>query len=150
MEIRTTKQINAPIDVTFEVFSDITKAADRIAGIEKVELLSNITEGVGTRWRETRTMFGQTATEEMEISDFQPNRSYDVVAESNGTKYHSRYTFTERDNGTLVEMVFKGTPTTFAGRLMSVAGFMFAGATRKALEADMNDLKRVAEQQPTA
>lgn len=147
MEIRLTKQINAPIHVTFDLFSDVTQIAERVEGIQTVEMLSETVQGVGTRWRETRVMFGQTATEEMEISDFQPNKSYDVVAESNGTKYHTQYTFAERDGVTFVEMVFSGTPTTTAGRVMSVFNFLFAGATRKALEADMDDLKRIAESQ---
>lgn len=150
MEIRAAKQVNAPIDVTFVVFSDITKIQERVAGITKVEILSDVTRGVGTRWRETRIMFGQEATEEMEISAFQPNQSYDVVAESRGTKYHARYTFAEHHGGTLVEMIFSGTSTTLAGQLMSVFNFLFAGATRKALEADLADLKAVAEQQAAA
>ncbi len=120
MEIRASRKINAPIDRVFDVFSDITKVEDRVEGITKVDILSDTTHGLGTRWRETRIMFGQEATEEMEISSFKPNQSYEVVAASRGTEYHSIYTFTENDdNSTTVEMVFSGKPVSLMAKLMS-------------------------------
>ena len=146
MNIRVSKHINAPINRTFDVFSDLTKAEERIEGITKLEILSETTSGVGTRWRETRVMFGKEATEELESSVFQANKSYEVVAESRGVKYHTVYNFTERDGGTEVAMVFSGTPTTLMTRLMTPLGWLFQGATKKALEADMDQLKAVCEQ----
>lgn len=149
MEMRVVKQVNAPVETTFSVFSDVTKAQERVPGITNIEILSDVTQGVGTRWRETRIMMGQEATEEMEISDFQPNQSYDVVAQSRGIKYHTRYTFTPQQEGTRVEMIFSGTPTTLVTKVISVFSFLFAGTTQKALEADMDALKSVAEEQAT-
>ena len=147
MDIRVSKSINAPLERVFEVFADISKAQDRIDGITKIEMLSDITHGLGTRWRETRVMFGREATEEMEISVFQPNQSYEVVAASRGVEYHSIYTFTEHDGGTLVEMVFSGKPISFVAKLMTPLGYLFKGATQKALEDDMDALKAVCEQE---
>ena len=72
MEIRLSKHIAAPVDVTFDVFSDIPNLEEHIAGIVKVEVLSDVTQGVGTHWRETRVIFGREATEEMEISTPSP------------------------------------------------------------------------------
>lgn len=147
MEIRSSRHVKAPIERTFDVFSDLTKAAERVEGIKSVEILSDTpATGVGTRWRETRVMFGREATEEMEISAFTPNKSYEVVAHSRGVDYHTIYTFREHNGGTDVEMVFSGKPTTLLTRLMSPLGYLFKGATQKALEADMDALKRVAEQ----
>ena len=145
MEIRLSQLVNAPVEKVFDVFSDISQAENRIEGITKIEMLSDVTSGVGTRWRETRILFGREATEEMEISAYSPNQSYEVVAESRGMKYHSIYRFTPSADGTQVEMVFSGTATTLATRLMSLLGFLFQGATRKALEADMVALKKVCE-----
>lgn len=151
MEIQCSKFVNAPIDVTFDIFSDITKTEARVDGITQVDILSDTKQGVGTRWRETRIMFGREATEEMEISDFKPNKSYDVVAESNGVSYHSRYTFTETNGGTQVDFVFSGKASSTVGKIMGfVFGNLFKGATKKAMEGDMNDLKAVAEAQAKA
>ncbi len=149
MQVRVSRHIAAPIDVTFNVFSDVTQIAERIQGINKVDILSEVTHGGGTRWRETRVMFGREATEEMEISAYTPSQSYEVVASSHGMDYHTIYTFTEQDGGTHVEMVFIGTPITLAARLMSPLASLMQGSTQKALEADMDDLKRVCERLAT-
>lgn len=150
MEIRVSQHINAPVNLVFDVFSDIENIQEQIEGITQVEILSDITHGVGTRWRETRVMFGREATEEMEISKFAENQSYEVVASSRGMDYHTIYTFNEIDGGTLVEMVFSGKPLTLSAKLMTPIGSLFQGAARKALEDDMNNLKVVCEQRTAA
>ncbi|NDJ78427.1 MAG: SRPBCC family protein [Chloroflexi bacterium] len=146
MKVRLAKDIAAPANITFDVFTDLNKAQDRIDGITRLEILSEQSHGVGTRWRETRLMFGREATEEMEISAFEPNHSYEVVASSHGANYHTIYTFTEVDGGTRVEMVFTGTPVSLVAKLMAPLGFLFQGSTRTALDADMDNLKAVCEQ----
>lgn len=147
MDVRVSKHINAPIELVFDVFSNIQQIEERIEGITKVEILSDVQQGVGTRWRETRIMFGREATEEMEISALRPNHSYEVVASSNGVDYHTIYTFTEKDGGTLVEMVFSGKPTSFIAKLMTPIGYLFKDITRQALEDDMDNLKQLCEQE---
>lgn len=149
MEVHVSKHVNAPIDITFNVFSDISKVQERIDGITKVEILSEITDGVGTRWRETRVMFGKEATEEMEISELRPNQFYAVVASSHGMNYRSTYTFTEKEGGTLVEMVFAGKPISWVAKLMTPLAYLLKNTTRKALEADLDSLKLICEQQVT-
>lgn len=47
---------------------------------------------VGTRWRETRTMFGRQAAEEMEVTAVDVSRSYRVVAAGASTTYGSTLT----------------------------------------------------------
>jgi carbon monoxide dehydrogenase subunit G len=150
MEIRVSKNIAAPIQITFDVFSDIRKIEERIPGITKVEILSDIATGVGTRWRETRVMFGREATEEMEISTLKANQSYEVVAASNGMDYHTLYTFVEKDDGTQVEMIFTGKPVTLMAKLMTPLGYLFKNVALKALETDMDNLKVICENQAKA
>ena len=145
MEIRVSKFVNAPVERVFDAFSDITQTQNRVDGITKVEILSDVTSGVGTRWRETRVMFGREATEEMEISTFTPNQSYEVKAESRGVKYHTVYTFTPQGDGTQVEMVFSGIPMTLMTKLMAPLGFLFKGTTQKMMDADMEALKKICE-----
>ena len=147
MEIRAVKQVNAPIGVTFNVFSDITKAQERVEAITKVELLSDMTEGIGTRWRESRMMLGKEASEVVEISAYEPNKFYEMKMESRGVKYNSRVAFSESQGGTQVEMTMHGTPVTLAAKFMSLFNFLLAGAMKKSLEADVSDLKAAAEKQ---
>ncbi|NJL95010.1 MAG: SRPBCC family protein [Anaerolineae bacterium] len=150
MEIRAAHQVNAPVDVTFQVFPMLPSSPTALKRSKAVEIVSAVQQGEGMRWRETRLMFGKEATEEMEIRAFLPNQSYDVVAESRGMRYHTRYTFAPQGGGTRVEMVFSGTPTSLPARLMSMLSFFFAGAMRKALHGDLQTLGAVAEQSSPA
>lgn len=150
MKVQVSKYINAPVDVTFDVFSDVERTAERIEGIKRVEILSDVKHGRGTRWRETRELFGQDRTEEMEIKAFQPNQSYEVVASSDGTDYHTTYTFTEKDGSTLVEMTFTGKPVSFMAKLLSPLALLMTNSTKKLLEEDIDQLKAICEQSTNA
>ena len=73
MEIQVTRTIDAPPEIVWTLITDIANSPQVISGIDSVTILGS-TEGfgVGTRWRETRTMFGKEATEEMEVSARSP------------------------------------------------------------------------------
>jgi carbon monoxide dehydrogenase subunit G len=146
MKIQVTEEISAPIETVFDVFADIPKVVDRVPGIVSLEVLSSETSGLGLRWRETRTMFGQEATEVMEMTGFDPPHSYFVEAESHGMHYQSTYTFEENSDGvTTVTMEFIGTPVSFVARLFTPLALLFQGATKRALRQDMLDLKAFIE-----
>ena len=142
-----TSKINAPLEKVFEVFTDFSNAADRIDGIKSLDLLSDAPIGKGTRFRETRVMFGKEATEEMEITDFQPNESYRVEAESCGTHYVTDYTFRNDGTATIVELSFAGNPVSLMGKLMSPMFFFMKNTLRKCLEEDLSCLKKFIENQ---
>lgn len=130
------------------MFADIANAGERIEGIEKLEILSEVKSGVGVRWRETRTMFGKQATEEMEMTGFDEPSSYIVEANSHGTHYLSTYRFEDMGNDTTqVTWSFDGRPQSIAAKLMSPLAYVFKGALRKALQKDVSDLKRFIESQ---
>lgn len=145
MKIEVNEHINAPVEKVFAVFADIENAAQHISGIEKIEIVSDTKYGKGTQWRETRTMFGQKATEEMTITEFVEEKYYLVEAESHGTHYKTTFTFTQKEQGTDVMMIFEGIPLTTTSKIMNMFSFIMTGATKKALHQDMVDLKRVCE-----
>lgn len=146
MRITVTRHVQAPIDKTYEYFIDIEKIADRIKGIETIEILEHGGEdNVGLRWRETRTMFGREATEEMWISAAEKDLFYEVQAKSNGMKYLTRYEFTSNSDGTGVSLSFSGRPVSLMAKIMAPMMSFMAGSMRKALEADMDDLARLLE-----
>lgn len=102
MKVVMEKTVNGPADRVFEVFSDIQHCGDRIKGITKVEVLSDVKQGTGLRWRETRVMLGKEATEEMEMTASEPPNSYTVEARSHGMHYISVFTFEPRGAATHV------------------------------------------------
>ncbi|MCZ6834637.1 MAG: SRPBCC family protein [Planctomycetota bacterium] len=143
--IVVSKHYEAPLSRVFEVFSDIENCADRIPGILKIEKLSDGPMGVGFKWRETRIMFKKEATEEMEITIFEPERRYVSIAHNCGCLYESEYRFEESDRGTMVERSFSATPLTFMAKLFSPLGYLFNGMMRKCLEKDMEALRQVID-----
>ncbi|MEL7485039.1 MAG: SRPBCC family protein, partial [Planctomycetota bacterium] len=70
--IHVSETVNASIEDVFAVASDIANAAERIGGIDSVEMLTEGPVGMGTKWRETRTMFGKQADETMWITAWEP------------------------------------------------------------------------------
>lgn len=142
--------VNASPDRTFEVFTDLENAADSVRGIERTEILTDGPVGKGTRFRETRIMLGKKATEEMEITEFNPGELFVHEAQSHGCHYISTYRFEPADDATRVSVTFEGRALSFFAKVMTVTlGWMMTGAIRKCLTKDLNDLKEVAEGQPS-
>ncbi|WP_168627213.1 SRPBCC family protein [Cryobacterium sp. BB307] len=146
MKTQDSISINANRARVFGVFCDLENAAANIGAITKVEVLTGASQlNVGTKWRETRTMFGKEATEEMWVTAYEQDVSYVAEAESRGAHYRTEYRFTPEGSGTRVDMTFEGVPLTFGARLSGIIGTLFVGAAKKALHQDLVDLKRVCE-----
>jgi hypothetical protein len=135
----------APVDVLWDVATDLAQAPANITGITRTEVLTDGGVGVGTRWRETRTMLGREATETMEITAVEPGRSYTAEAHSSGMHYVTRWEVAATDTGSEIVMTFSGEPASTIGRLASrVFGAMNA-SVEKAMRKDMADIARAAE-----
>ena len=143
--IKVAQQIDAPLERVFDVVSDIPEAANTVTAITKIEMLSEGPVGIGTRWRETRTLFGRDATEEMEFTEFERPCRYVVEAESCGCHYRTEYLFHAQGDGTCVSMEMQTRPLTFFARGMSLIGFLMKGVMVKCFEADLKDCKRLCE-----
>jgi uncharacterized protein YndB with AHSA1/START domain len=145
------RRVEAPPERVFEVFTDLGRAAEVMRGVDRIEVLTPGPVGRGTRWRETRTMFGREAVEEMWIGEFEPPHRYVVDAESHGARYRTEFTFQPAPDGlvTVVRMSFGAEPQTFVARVLGalMAGVM-SGSIRKALGQDMDDLKAACERRP--
>ncbi len=149
--VEVTVEIKAGVEQVFEVFTDLENAAERIADIQKLEFLTDGPVGKGFRWRETRMMFNKEAKEEMEITDFQPPKSFKAEAESHGAHYTSIYRFEPTDQGTKVAMTFEARPLTFIAKIMTfLTGPMMRGMVSKCLTKDMTDLKKYLESNAAA
>lgn len=144
-------RVEAPIERVFEYFSNVRDAPKHIKGITALEVLTDGPIGKGTRFRESRVMFGKTATETMEFTEFQPGRAYTIGCTSCGVEYATRFTFTPTggpgsSGGTDVVMTTTARPVTLMAKLMSpLMGLMMKGAMKKMLEGDLNGMKAAAE-----
>lgn len=133
--------------VTFAIFTDLEHAADRVSGIKKLEVLTPGPVGVGVKFRETRIMFGKEATEQMEITAFEPDRGYSVGSETCGCRFTFDFRFEPEGNGTRVTSAFRSEPMTLMAKIMgALTGWMMKGMMKKCLHQDMSDLKAAAEE----
>lgn len=151
MHLVATRQIAAPAERVWALVTDLEGSPLLLSGIDSIEILGGPAEfGIGTRWRETRTMFGRQATEEMEITMVVPGQAYHAVAHSNGTRYESQVTVFERGaTSCTIATSFGSTPTSLISAVLSATiGRLFLGSTRRALEQDLADFAAAAEAHP--
>ncbi len=147
MNLTVTTHIKASKETVWKIISDIENSPHNISGIEKVEVLEKPNTGlVGLKWTETRTLFGKTATETMCITEAREPEYYQTYSESHGAVYEARLQLKEHGEETELSMRFEGRPVTLSAKIMSaLLGWMMMGATRKALQKDMDDIKTAAE-----
>jgi carbon monoxide dehydrogenase subunit G len=144
------RHIAAPPEVVFARTTDLRRAPEVITAIVKMEVLTSGPVGVGTRFRETRVMFGREATEEMTITAFEPPKGYTLSAESHGSRYHTELSFAPEGQGTRVTFTFQGTPVTLMARVMSVLMRPMINSAMKACAKDLDDIKAAIERDRNA
>ena len=111
--------------------------------IERVEFVSDIRTGLGTRFRETRVMRGRETTVELEITEFAPPERVRFLSEAGGVQWDTVFTVeAARVGGTRLTMVMEATPLTFVARLMVP---LMKGMVRKAIASDMDAVKACCE-----
>ena len=142
------RTVQAPADVLWEVVTDLGRAPEIVRGIDGTEIVAGGGSfGVGTRWRETRTMFGRSVTEEMEVTACDEGRSYTAGSESGGVTY--AFTFSVVPMGSAASrllLTFGGQPEGRVARILAATvGRLAQRSTRKAMEADLADLATEAE-----
>lgn len=151
MELRVSRPVAAPPESVWGVITDLAATPEVLSGVEKVERLD---EGdgfdVGTRWRETRRMFGKEATEEMEVSSVEPGSAYTTTAEQGTTTYTSTLRVDPADGDRCrLTMTFAAESSSPVGRLLAATvGRAFQSATRRMLQRDLDDIAEVVESRP--
>ena len=150
MQITESVTVHAPLHEVFERIRDLDRASDTIGGISCIEVLEGPARmEVGTRWRETRRMMGQDATEEMWVVELVEDSHYVVEAQSNGARYTSGYRVapvgTAHGEATRLTMNFSAEPLTRSARVMSVLMRPMARMMASQCRTDLLDIKASVE-----
>ncbi len=147
MKISVDVVINEPKEKVWQVITDIENAANIISGIDKIEILNKPKDTlVGLKWKETRTMFGKSATETMWITEAKENDYYKTRAESNGAIYQTVLKLSEKENATLLTMEFHSEAVTLKGKIMAlIFGLLLKSSMKKIIKQDLIDLKNAIE-----
>ena len=137
------RTIAAPPDIVFAAVADVEHFSRAVDDIERVEFVSEIRAGLGTRFRETRVMRGREATGELEITEFAPPERVRFLSEAGGVQWDSVFQVeTAGDGSTRLALVMDARPLTFAARLMVP---LMKGMVGKAIARDMDAVKAYCE-----
>jgi uncharacterized protein YndB with AHSA1/START domain len=145
METKVEIEIGAPPTIVYATATDVAQWPQFISGIEQVEILTAGPIQVGTRFRETRIMFGRRASEEMAVAALEPPHRFVLTAENHGTRYVATHEIVSAGAVSRLMLTFEGKPVAMAARLFSIIGLLFMGAVTRKLEADLQQLKAEAE-----
>ncbi|UVE96788.1 SRPBCC family protein [Dietzia sp. B32] len=149
MELDLTRHVAADPATVWAVLADIPEAHRTLSGVQAVEILTPGPYQPGLRWRETRTMFGMKATEEMMVVAVEPPHSTTIVAENGGTEYKTVFTVTpDADGGSTLRMRFRAHTAhapAVSRVVMTVMGRFAEKSTRKTMEQDLADIAAEAE-----
>lgn len=143
------KHISAPVDRVFAQLMDLEHWPETISAITKIEKLTEGPVGSGTRFKETRVMFGKEHAETMTFENVTPNRGYTLTASSCGMRYATTHTLTPEAGGTKLRLEMQTTPLTLGAKILSpVMGAMLKGTMKKMIARDFDDLARACEAKP--
>jgi hypothetical protein len=140
--------INGSKAAIWAAITNIANASETISGIENIEVLEKPANGlVGLKWRETRKLFGKSATAEKWITDAAENEFYKTRAEDSGFVFLSTISILESSGGITLTSSHDSKPQGIAARLKSIPMGLFKGVVKKALLQDLNDIKSAVEQE---
>ena len=147
MKLTIDIEIKAPKERVWKVITDIENSVNTISGIDKIEILNKPKDTVvGLKWKETRTIFGKSATETMWITEATENNYYKTRAESNGAIYQTILKLSEKDDTTFLTMEFSTEAISLKGKIMAfIFGRMLNKTMKKLIKKDLIDIKTTVE-----
>lgn len=147
--IHLDRQIYASPEQVWSVLTDVSHSADILRSVHNVELLEEVDHfGVGTRWREDRSLMGHKGTEELEVVEAQPPSHFAVRTTRNKDVVLMTYTLTPLDEGTRLSLTLVDDMT---GRspvsqlAWNLWGEVSLHSTRRMLVHDLDDVANAAE-----
>lgn len=144
--VTVTSQIEAPVDKTFAMFTDLDQATQRVSAIKGVEMLTPGQFSLGSRWRETREVLGRLDSAEMEVTAFERNKTYTITHHKAGTRVDTIFRFEPSGTGTKVSVEFGLDSHGLPPGLLTPVSWAIAGKVREVLGHDLEDMKRSVEQ----
>jgi uncharacterized protein YndB with AHSA1/START domain len=135
------RRIEAPPERLYALMTDLRNAPAVVPAIRSVEILTDGSVRVGTRFKETRVVFGREHAETFEVTELASSRAFGMGCTSCGARYDSRFTFRPDGHGTIVELTMTVEPLTAYARIL---GFLMRPMMKKMVAEYAEDLDAVA------
>ena len=139
--IKVSREIAAPVEDVFALFTDIEHGAAHVSGIKGVEMMTFGEFRLGTKWGETREVLGRLDDAVMEITAFERNRSYTITHHKVGTRIDTTFTFEPFEDGTRIQTEFVLAAHGAPPGILAPMGWAMAGKVRDVITRDLADLK---------
>ncbi len=147
-ELTVQRVVRAPRKRVWAALTDLDAAPEILRAVTGVEVLDGGRYARGTRWRETRRLFGKEETQTLEVAECRPSRGTTVVSRSAGVDYRKVYTLETDDDGTLLTVCFGAShpdPTLLRRLTATLFGHVGAAVTTRLLAQDLADIAARAE-----
>ena len=149
LKFEASEWINASPNIVYGFATNLDLAGKWMPNFVRMEKLTPGAFGPGTRFRETRKMFGKTATELFEVLSTEPPRRF--VLGVDGTQgsskrghYEFAYELLPESDGTRVLLTGTISKLSWFGRGI---GRLFLGKIKRICAADLEALKQYIENQ---
>lgn len=143
LQFTATEHFDLPATKVFEGLTDLDSCQYWMKGFIGIEKIKGSKVEPGAVWRESRKMYGKTATEEFEVVSVVPDKEIKLrIDGTKGTMKKGEFIFQyllEEKNG--------GTEVTMNGEVNGLKGIssfffkLFAGSFKKSCAGDLQSLK---------
>jgi len=142
------REIQAPVGLVFDTVANPKAFAEVLEGVTSVEFLSQTIEGLGTRFRQSRTLGGRSTTMDFEVTEYRKGERIRIFNEIHGTVWDSLFLFSPTALGTTLTMRMDTRTRPLLPRLLMPV--MIALFIKKAIEKDLDALKTFCEKTAVA
>lgn len=147
IHFRTSQRVSAPPQTVAAAIADIDEYGLWMPNLVRIERLTEENFGVGTRWRETRRMFGREATEEFEVRVWEPGERLELFVDGrkgSSRRGEFRFVYTFAGDGDSTELSLDASIDNM-GLLGNLLGKLMVKPLVKAVERDHAALKSYVE-----
>ena len=122
--------------------ANISQFSQAIQHIKKVEFLSDMKTGVGTRFRETRIVRGKESVTELEVTEYVKNDRIRLVADSHGTIWDTLFVVKADNDQTELTMTMEARSDKLIHRLINQ---LMKGMIANVIAKDLDYVKEFCE-----
>ena len=138
-EVSTT--IQRPVEDVFAVISDLENNPKWTSGVLDAKQTSPGPIGVGTTARTTSKFLGRRIENEMEVTEYEPDRRFSWRSRSGPFPFQGSVTLEQIGRGTRVAVTFEADP----GGFFKLAEPLIVSVARRQFQSDLDNLKDLME-----